>query len=123
MPKTPQFPPATPLPPPPRVLLSVRDFAERHSAFPVATLRDLIFKAEERYTANGKLPGNGLLEAGAIVRVGRKVMLDEARFFAWVDSIQNQPQKSASAGRMSGIDARLAGRRPIRASRHVEATP
>ncbi len=50
----------------------------------------MIFKAEERYTAKGKLPGNGLLEAGAIIRVGRKVLIDEARFFAWVDSIQDR---------------------------------
>lgn len=100
MPKPHQSPPPAPLPPPPRVLLSVRNFAARHSEFPAATLRDLIFKSEERYTAKGKLPGNGLLEAGAIVRVGRKVMIDETRFFAWVDSIQDRPQKSASTGRM-----------------------
>lgn len=86
--RTPQFLQSAPPPPPPRVLLSVRDFSTRHPAFPAATLRDLIFKAEERYTSKGKLPGNGLLEAGAIIRIGRKVLLDEARFFAWVDSIQ-----------------------------------
>lgn len=94
--KTPQSPPAYP---PPRVLLSVRDFAARHPAFPAATLRELIFKAEERHTAKGKLPGNGLLEAGAILRVNRKVLIDEARFFAWVDSIQKRQQQPASTAR------------------------
>lgn len=54
----------------------------------------MIFKAEERYTAKGRLPGNGLLEAGAIIRVGRKVLIDEARFFDWIDSIQKNQQKS-----------------------------
>lgn len=85
---TTQTPKAAPLPPPPRILLSIRDFSTRHPAFPAATIRDLIFKSEERFTSKGKLPGNGLLEAGAIVRVGRKVLLDETRFFAWIDSIQ-----------------------------------
>ncbi|RUQ34808.1 MAG: hypothetical protein EKK71_15180 [Candidatus Competibacteraceae bacterium] len=87
-------PPQSAPPQPPRILLSVRNFSERHPAFPAATLRDLIFKAEERYTSKGKLPGNGLLEAGAVIRVGRKVLIDEARFFAWIDSIQPASAKA-----------------------------
>ena len=97
MPKAPQHTPATPLNPPSRTLLSVRNFAARHPEFPAATVRDLIFKSEERHTTKGKLPGNGLLEAGAILRVGRKVLIDEDRFFTWVDSIQDRAQKPASA--------------------------
>lgn len=99
MPKATQHQPSVHLPPPPRVLLSVRDFAARHPAFPAATLRELIFKSEERHTANDKLPGNGLIEAGAILRVGRKVLIDEARFFAWVDSINMPKQQAVSADR------------------------
>lgn len=32
---------------------------------------------------------NGLAKAGAIVRVGRKVLIDEAKFFAWIEA-QNE---------------------------------
>lgn len=103
MPKTTQHQPSPPLPPPPRVLLSVRDFSARHPAFPAATLRDLIFKSEERHTAKDKLPGNGMIEAGAVIRVGRKVLIDEDRFFAWVDSLNPKCQQaSVSARRQHG---------------------
>ncbi|MDH5527835.1 MAG: hypothetical protein OEY97_11070 [Nitrospirota bacterium] len=67
---------------PPPVLLSVRQFAERHPAFPEATLRDFIYHADERYSSRGIVPGNGLLPA--IYRVGRKVLIDEAGFFEWL---------------------------------------
>lgn len=94
--ETPQSPPASP---PARVLLSVRRFSDKHPEFPAATLRDLIFKSEERHTAKGKLPGNGLIEAGAILRVGRKVLIDEARFFAWLDAINSRPRQPAASTR------------------------
>lgn len=69
----------------PRTVFTVSQFAERHPAFSQAALRNLIFKAEEREGANGTIPGNGLVEVGAVVRVGRKVLIDEGRFFEWVD--------------------------------------
>ena len=76
----------TPLLPPPRILLSVKDFSARNPAWPVATLRALIFKAEPRIKADGEvIPGNGLLEDGVIVRSGRKVLIDETRFFSRLD--------------------------------------
>lgn len=68
-----------------RVLLTVGQFSDRHPAFSRSALRNLIFKAEEREGANGIIPGNGLIEVGAIIRVGRKILLDEGRFFEWVD--------------------------------------
>lgn len=68
-----------------RNLLSVKDFSAQHPTFPTATLRDLIFRSEPRHTAKGKIPGNGLLEAGAILRCGRKVLIDVPRFFQWLD--------------------------------------
>lgn len=73
----------------PRAVFTVAQFAERNPAFSQAALRNLIFKADEREGANGPIPGNGLIEAGAIVRIGRKVLIDEARFFDWVDQ-QNE---------------------------------
>lgn len=65
-------------------LLAVPQFCERNPAWSQAALRNLVFKANARKSSRGVIPGNGLLEAGAIVRLGRKVLIDEAAFFAWV---------------------------------------
>lgn len=46
--------------------------------------RALIFNAESRRTSRGTIKGNGLIEAGAIRRVGRRVLINPAMFFAWV---------------------------------------
>ena len=64
-------------------------FSARHPAFTTPSLRNLRFKAETRINANGEtVPGNGLLEAGAILRIGRKVLIHEQRFFEWLDAQQ-----------------------------------
>lgn len=76
--------------PPP--IFTVAQFAERNPAFTQPALRNLIFKAEERQSTKGVIDGNGLLEAGAIIRHGRKVMLHEQRFFDWLDA-QNEVRK------------------------------
>jgi hypothetical protein len=65
-------------------LHTVAQFTVAHPAFSEAALRYLIFKAERRHSSNGEIPGNGLIEAGAIIRIGRKVLIDEDRFFDWV---------------------------------------
>ena len=65
-------------------LYTVEQFPNAHPAFTPAALRNLIFKAERRHSSNGEIPGNGLIEAGAVVRIGRKVLIDEDRFFDWV---------------------------------------
>ena len=69
----------------PRILLSVRQFSERHPAFSESGIRHLIHCAGERDRSKGKLPGNGLKEAGALLKCGRRVVIDEARFFDWLD--------------------------------------
>lgn len=69
----------------PRILLTVRQFAERNPAFSQASLRHLIHCSEERDRSKGKLPGNGLKEAGALLKCGRRIVIDEARFLAWLD--------------------------------------
>ena len=58
-----------------RHLLTVRQFAEKHPAFPQGGLRWEIFNEET----------NGLAESGAIIRRGRKVLIDEDRYFAHLD--------------------------------------
>ena len=65
-------------------LYTVAQFASAHPAFTQAALRNLIFKAEPRYSSKGEIPGNGLDEAGAIIRLGSKVLIDEEGFFDWV---------------------------------------
>jgi len=62
-------------------LLTVSQFANKHPALTPSGLRSLIFHANS----------NGLTRAGAIVRIGRKVTIDETKFFAWVNA-QNHTQ-------------------------------
>lgn len=64
------------------IYLTVNQFAEKHLAFTRGSLRALIFNEN----------GNGLAKSGAIVRIGRKVLIDEGKFFAWIEA-QNQGGK------------------------------
>lgn len=57
-----------------------------------AAIRALVFRADDRSNSRGDLlPGNGLGRAGAIVRIGRKVLIDLDRFAAWLESHRGQP--------------------------------
>jgi len=60
-------------------LWTVKQFSQQHQAFPEGGLRHRIFYAES----------NGLKESGAIVRNGRRILIDEEKFFAWLEA-QNQ---------------------------------
>ena len=52
-----------------------------------SALRHLIFNSHPRVDSKGQpIPTNGLQEAGVIVRLGRKLLLDMDRFDAWLDS-------------------------------------
>jgi hypothetical protein len=57
-------------------LSTVNQFTAKQPAFTLGGMRALIFNAHD----------NGLIKAGAIVRVGRKVLIDETKFFGWVES-------------------------------------
>lgn len=81
---------ALPDPTPRPVYLTVGQFSQRNPAFTPAAMRNLIFKADERESTQGKIPGNGLIQAGAIVRIGRKVLIVESRFFDWVEAQQSE---------------------------------
>lgn len=72
--------------PQPRTLLTVRQFSNKHEAFPQGSLRNLIFLAESRKTSKGTIECNGLNVA--LVRIGRKVLIDEEKFFQWIDEQQ-----------------------------------
>lgn len=69
-----------------RVLATVRQFSEKHPAFSQGSLRNLIHLSSERYSSTGKILGNGL--SMALVRVGRKLLIDEAKFFQWIEQQQ-----------------------------------
>ncbi|PTQ86475.1 hypothetical protein [Nitrosomonas ureae] len=77
---------AYPALPPPRTLLTVRQFSDKHPAFTQGSLRNLIFLANNRKTSQGTIQGNGLNVA--LVRIGRKLLIDEAKFFQWIDQQQ-----------------------------------
>ena len=63
---------------PPRVLLTVRQFCNRHSFITEGGMRFQIFNRQT----------NGLGKSGAIVRLGRKILIDEEKYFGWMDSLQ-----------------------------------
>lgn len=82
------------IPPPPRHLYSLKKFAERHSSFlTTSAITNQVFKAQSRHSTKGEIPGNGMMDFGAIVRVGRKVLIDETAYFQWLDAQQNESAK------------------------------
>jgi hypothetical protein len=58
---------------------TVNQFVARHPAFTLGGMRAQIFNENT----------NGLKEAGAIIRNGRKVLIKESAYFAWLEA-QNQ---------------------------------
>ncbi len=60
------------------IYLTVNQFTEMHAAFTRGGMRALIFNENS----------NGLSAAGAIVRVGRKVLIHQDLFFTWIE-LQN----------------------------------
>jgi hypothetical protein len=78
----------------PRELLSVGQFSQKYSAWSPSSLRNLILNAEDRVNSRGeKIQGNGL--APAVIRVGRKVLLDPAQFFTWIADQQRHNRRAA----------------------------
>ena len=64
--------------PPSRTLLTIRQFAKRNPFITEAGLRYQIFNRQT----------NGLESSGALVRLGRKILIDENKYFGWVDDQQ-----------------------------------
>lgn len=51
----------------------------------VPAVQGQIFKSQDRFDSKGrKIPGNGLAASGAIIRRGRKVLIDVDRYGAWL---------------------------------------
>ena len=75
----------------PRDLFTVAQFSARRPAWTQSALRNLILNSADRVNSRGeRIPGNGLAEGGAIVRVGRRVLIDEGAFFQWVAQQQTK---------------------------------
>ena len=52
-----------------------------------AAIHAQIFKAKDRLDSKGRrIPGNGLSESGAIIRRGRKILIDIDRYAAWLSN-------------------------------------
>ena len=56
---------------------TVNQFCERHPAFKVGGIRHLIFNEAT----------NGLAHSSAIVRIGRKITINEEKFFAYIEGL------------------------------------
>jgi hypothetical protein len=94
----------------PRDLFTVEQFSARRPAWSKAALRNLILNSADRVDSRGRrIPGNGLVDAGAIVRLGRRVLIDESAFFLWIAALQR------NAGRSRGCSAPVAEREELRA--------
>ena len=65
---------------------TVEQFSNDNPCFTPSALRNLIFKANERKSTKGIIKGNGLSESGVIIRIGRKVLINETKFYQWIES-------------------------------------
>ena len=80
----------------PRSLLTVRQFSQNFPAWTEPALRNLLLNSADRVNSRGeRIPGNGLAEAGAIVRVARRVLVDEGAFFRWIAAQQKRRKAAA----------------------------
>lgn len=73
----------------PRRLFTPKKFVERHSDHNTdSSFRDLMFHAKTRHSTKGEVPGNGMLDFRVIIRIGRKILIDEDAYFQWLDAQQ-----------------------------------
>lgn len=78
---------------PPRELLTVKQFSRAYPAWTEPALRALIYAARDRTASGGRIVrGNGLHDAGAVLKCGRRVLLDPQRFLGpWLAGQQRKP--------------------------------
>jgi len=57
-------------------LKSVSQFSKEFPAFSTGSLRNILFYEEQ----------NGLATAGAVKRLGKKILIDCDKFFQWLDT-------------------------------------
>lgn len=61
-------------------------FGKRNPAFPPSVMRNLLWRAEDRHSSQGVIKGNGLKTA--VLKIGRRIYIDEAKFFLWLEAQQ-----------------------------------
>ncbi len=61
-------------------LKTISQFSHEYPAFPEGGIRWQIFNQDK----------NGLKESGAVVRIGRKVLLDTDKYFSWIKQQQDK---------------------------------
>jgi hypothetical protein len=73
---------------PPKRLFTIKDVPQQpgYEWLNENKLRHYVFKADKRKVDNEIREGNGLHEAGAIIRCGRKVLIDLDGVDAWLES-------------------------------------
>ena len=69
---------ATDIHTPSTTLYTVAQFSERHPFISQGGLRFQIFNSKE----------NDLEKSGALVRLGKRVLINESKYFDWIDSQQ-----------------------------------
>lgn len=70
-----------------RVKVSKLPKLEGYEWLTQSSLRHLIFNAKPRKNSKGEIiPSNGLQESGAIIRLGKTILIDLDKFDAWVAS-------------------------------------
>ncbi|MHB8495382.1 MAG: hypothetical protein ACYC9Z_10115 [Casimicrobiaceae bacterium] len=91
--------PASTRVPPPRRLFTLPKFAERHGSFiTLPALTNQVFKSRSRHSSRGHVPGNGMLDYGVIVRINRRVLIDEDAYFRWLDAQQGERESPSGKG-------------------------
>jgi len=72
-------------------LFTLSKFAGKHSSFTtLSALTNQVFKAYSRQSTKGEITGNGMLDFGVIVRIGRRILINEANYFLWLESMQER---------------------------------
>ncbi len=60
-----------------------------------SAIRATIFKREDRFNSRGeKIPGNGLAASGALLRRGRKILIDVEKYGKWLAGGADQSVKA-----------------------------
>lgn len=70
-------------------LLTIKEMIElpEYSWLTAGALRHHIFQSDDRLASDGNvIKGNGLKQSGAIIRLGRKILIDITAFDLWVFS-------------------------------------
>lgn len=63
--------------------LTIRQLSERFPAFSEPAIRNLVFCSKPRQSTKGAIPGNGLDRA--IIKIGRRVLIDLEQFQSWLN--------------------------------------